>query len=136
MRNKSIVYSSQVTLQRNYSTFTLWRKEKDRKMRQHIYDTWTLIMDSDRSPLKNIPDNNARHLILQILAWMWCIVFSIFLGSYLVFGLTAIAHVLLLAAIAVTVGTFDTANRNPKTLSDFAMRLDGYNGRRNNGEHD
>ena len=64
-------------------------------MRQHIYDTWTLIMDSDRSPLKNIPDNNARHLILQILAWMWCIVFSIFLGSYFVFGLTAIAHVLL-----------------------------------------
>ena len=136
MRNKSIVYSSQVTLQRNYSTFTLWRKEKDRKMRQHIYDTWTLIMDSDRSPLKNIPDNNARHLILQILAWMWCIVFSIFLGSYLVFGLTAIAHVLLLAAIAITVGTFDTANRNPQMLSDVAKRLDGYNGRRNNGEHD
>ena len=105
-------------------------------MREHIYQTWTLIMDSDRSPLKNIPDNNARHLILQILAWMWCIVFSIFLGSYVVFGLTAIAHVLLLAAIAITVGTFDTANRNPKTLSDFAMRLDGYNGRRNNGEHD
>jgi len=105
-------------------------------MRQHIYETWTLIMDSDRSPLKNIPDNNARHLILQILAWMWCIVFSIFLGSYLVFGLTAIAHVLLLAAIAVTVGTFDTADRNPQMLSDVAKRLDGYNGRRNNGEHD
>jgi hypothetical protein len=31
MRNKFIVYSSQITLQRNYSTFTLWRKEKDRK---------------------------------------------------------------------------------------------------------
>ena len=52
------------------------------------------------------------------------------------FGLTAIAHVLLLAAIAVTVGTFDTANRNPQMLSDIAKRLDGYNGRRNNGEHD
>lgn len=105
-------------------------------MRQHIYDTWHLVMDSDKSPLKNIPDTNARHLILQILAWMWCIVFSIFLGSYVVFGLTAIAHVLLLAAIAITVGTFDTANRNPKMLSDFAVRLDGWNGRRNNGEHD
>jgi len=105
-------------------------------MRQHIYDTWTLIMDSDRSPLKNIPDNNARHLILQILAWMWCIVFSIFLGSYLVFGLTAIAHVLLLAAIAVTVGTFDTADRNPQVFDGLSKRIDGYNGRRNNGEHD
>lgn len=42
-------------------------------MRQHIYETWTLIMDSDR---------------------------------------------------------------NPQMLSDVAKRLDGYNGRRNNGEHD
>ncbi len=107
-----------------------------RRMRQHIYDLWTGVMDSDKSPLKNIPDTNARHLILQILAWMWCIVFSIFLSSYLVFGLTAIAHILLLAAIAITVGTFDTANRNPNMLNDAAKRLDGYNGRRRNGEHD
>ena len=105
-------------------------------MRQHIYDTWNLVMDSNKSPLKNIPDTNARHLILQILAWMWCIVFSIFLGSYLVVGLTAIAHVLLLAAIAVTVGTFDTAKRNPQMPSDVAKLLDGYNGSRNNGATD
>ena len=56
--------------------------------------------------------------------------------NLLSFGLTAIAHVLLLAAIAITVGTFDTASRNPQMLSDVAKRLDGYNGRRNNGEHD
>jgi len=105
-------------------------------MRQHIYDTWTLIMDSDRSPLKNIPDNNARHLILQILAWMWCIVFSMLIGSYFVFALSAIAHIALLAAIAITVGTFDAANRNPHVLTNMVNRIDGYNGRRNNGEHD
>ena len=105
-------------------------------VRSFIVDSWNGIMNMDRNPLRHIPDLNVRHMVLQVLAWMWCIVFSIFLGSYLVFGLTAIAHVLLLAAIAITVGTFDTANRNPKTLSDFAMRLDGYNGRRNNGEHD
>ena len=88
-------------------------------MRQHIYDTWTLIMDSDRSPLKNIPDNNARHLILQILSWMWCIVFSFLVGSFWAFGISTIAHVLLLGAIAVTVGTFETAKRKPKFFDSY-----------------
>ena len=105
-------------------------------MREHIYDTWTLIMDSDRSPLKNIPDTSTRHMILQILAWMWCIVFSMLIGSYFVFALSAIAHIALLAAIAITVGTFDAANRNPHVLTNMVNRIDGYNGRRNNGEHD
>ena len=105
-------------------------------MRQHVYETWTLIMDSDRSPLKNIPDTSTRHMILQILAWMWCIAFSMLLGSYFVFALSAIAHIALLAAVAITVGTFDVANRNPHILTDVIILIDGYNGRRNNGEHD
>ena len=105
-------------------------------MRQHIYDTWTAIMDSDKSTLKNIPDTSTRHMILQILAWMWCIAFSMLLGSYFIFALSAIAHIALLAAIAVTVGTFDVANRNPQMLTNLVNRIDGYNGRRNNGEHD
>ena len=58
------------------------------------------------------------------------------LGSYFVFALSAIAHIALLAAVAITVGTFDVANRNPHILTDVIKRIDGYNGRRNNGEHD
>ena len=90
-------------------------------MRSFIVDSWNGVMNMDRNQLKHIPDLSTRHMVLQVLAWMWCIVFSILLGSYLVFGLTAIAHVLLLAAIAVTVGTFDTANRNPQMLSDCLL---------------
>ena len=93
-------------------------------------------MDCSISPLKNIPDTTVRHMILQILAWMWCIVFSMLLGSYFVFALSAVAHIALLAAIAITVGTFDTASRNPQVFNNLSQRLDGYNGRRNNGEHD
>ena len=105
-------------------------------MREHIYDTWTAVMDSDKSPLKNIPDTSTRHMILQILAWIWCIAFSMMIGSYFIFTLSAIAHIALLAAIAITVGTFDAANRNPHVLTNVVKRIDGYNGRRNNGEHD
>tara|TARA_B100000575_G_scaffold268746_1_gene247884 strand:+ start:343 stop:609 length:267 start_codon:yes stop_codon:yes gene_type:complete len=77
-------------------------------MRKAIYYNWNVIMDADHNPLRHIPDVNTRHLILQTLAWMWCIIFSSFVGSWYFFGLSAIAHSLLLAGIAITVGTFES----------------------------
>jgi len=101
-------------------------------MKEYIYDTWNSVMDSNISPLKNIPNLQVRHLIMQILAWMWVSICSLYMGSVLFWGINAIAHTLLLAAIVITVGTFDTARRNPGVFK----RIDGYNGRRLNGEHD
>lgn len=88
-----------------------------------IYDAWNSVMDDNRNPLSHIPDTNTRHLVMQVLAWMWCIIFSMYLGSIIAFGISAIAHTLLLAGIAITVGTFETAKRNP---SAFNLRTDGY----------
>ena len=105
-------------------------------MRIWVYDCWNSVMNYERNPLKHIPDLHARHMIMQILAWIWCIAFSMMIGSYFIFTLSAIAHIALLAAIAITVGTFDAANRNPHVLTNVVKRIDGYNGRRNNGEHD
>ena len=48
-------------------------------------------------PLKNIPDLNTRHMVMQVLAWMWCIAFSMYFSSMWIFGVTAIAHVIILA---------------------------------------
>ena len=59
---------------------------------------------------------------MQVLAWMWCIAFSSYFSSMWIFGITAIAHIIILAAIAVTVATFETARRKP----DFFLRSDGY----------
>ena len=101
-------------------------------MRQHIYDSWNSVMDANINPLRNIPNLQVRHLIMQILAWMWVSVCSLYMGSVLFWGINAIAHTLLLAAIVITVGTFDSARRNPGVFK----RIDGYNGRRLNGEHD
>ena len=72
-----------------------------------------LIMDSRHNPLAHIPDTNTRHLVMQVLAWMWCIVFSMWMGSILVFGVSASIHAILLAGIFVTVGVFETAKRKP-----------------------
>ena len=89
---------------------------------KYIYDIWESIMNHDRNPLKNIPHTNTRHMIMQVLAWMWCIAFSSYFSSMWIFGITAIAHIIILAAIAVTVATFETARRKP----DFFLRSDGY----------
>ena len=86
------------------------------------------IMDSRRNPLSHIPDTNTRHLVMQVLAWMWCIVFSLWMGSIVVFGVSATIHAILLAGIFVTVGVFETAKRKPTYFG-------GY-GRANGGEHE
>ena len=93
--------------------------EKVIDMREFIYDSWNGVMNMDRNPLRHIPDLSTRHMVLQILAWMWCIVFSFYVGSIVAFGISAIAHILLLAAIVITVGTFETAKRKPNFFSDF-----------------
>tara|TARA_B100000609_G_C17096924_1_gene372428 strand:- start:433 stop:807 length:375 start_codon:yes stop_codon:yes gene_type:complete len=92
------------------------------KMRQFIYDSWNGVMDADINPLKHIPDLNTRHMVLQVLAWMWCIVFSMYMGSVFVMGVTMIAHVLFLAAIVITVATFDAARKRP----EFFLKKNGY----------
>ena len=83
-------------------------------MLQFVHTSWNAVMNHNSNPLKNIPDTNTRHMIMQVLAWMWCIMFSMYFGSMWVFGITAIAHVLLIGAIVITVATFETANENPK----------------------
>ena len=60
---------------------------------------------------------------------MWCMTFAQLVGSWYVFGFSAIAHVIVLGAIAITVGTFETAKRKPQYFG-------GYNGRGRGGEHE
>ena len=97
-------------------------------MREFIYDSWNGIMNANINPLRHIPDTNTRHMVLQVLAWMWCIVFSMYMGSIFVMGVTMIAHVLFLAAIVITVATFETAKNNPNV---FKLRLE----HKTNGYH-
>ena len=92
---------------------------KGENVKKTIVDNWNFIMNHDKNPLKNIPDTNTRHMIMQILAWMWCIVFSMYFSSMWIFGITTIAHILILAAIAITVATFETAKRKPSIFGGY-----------------
>ena len=93
-------------------------------MRSFVVDCWNHIMDAEINPLRNIPDLNVRHMIMQVLAFTWSAVFSITIAdSIMAFGISAIAHVLLIAAVVITVGTFKLAEHKP---SLFQWRKDGY----------
>tara|TARA_Y100001958_G_scaffold124416_1_gene91806 strand:- start:335 stop:721 length:387 start_codon:yes stop_codon:yes gene_type:complete len=88
-------------------------------MRQWVYDCWNGVMDAERNPLRHIPHLQTRHMILQILAWVWCATFAQLVGSWYIFGFSAIAHVILLATIVLTVATFETAKRSPNFFNNF-----------------
>ena len=93
-----------------------------------IKQTWSLIMDSEKNPLRHIPDINTRHMVMQVLAWMWCIIFSMYIGSIAAFGISASIHALLIAGVFITLGTFETAKRRPQYFGGL--------GRANGGEHE
>lgn len=95
-------------------------------MNKFVYNSWNSIMDANVNPLRHIPHTNTRHMVLQVLAWMWCIAFSMWMGSMWVFGFTAIAHVFILAAIVVTVATFETAKKKPQFFLRLEQKTNGY----------
>ena len=89
---------------------------------------YKLVMDSKHNPLRNIPDINTRHMIMQVLAWMWCIIFSMYLGSIVAFGISVVIHALLIAGVFITAGVFETAKRRPQYFGGL--------GRGSGGEHE
>lgn len=93
-----------------------------------MHNIYKLIMDSRHNPLSHIPDTNTRHMVMQVLAWMWCIIFSMYLGSIVAFGISATIHAVVIAGVFITVGVFETAKHRPQYFGGL--------GRGNGGEHE
>ena len=103
-------------------------------MTKIVHDTWQSVMNHERNPLRHIPDLNTRHMVMQVLAWMWCVAFSMWFGSMWIFGLTTMIHIILIVAIVLTVAAFETAKRNPNYFDHWYSKP-GL-GRGNGGEHE
>lgn len=71
------------------------------------------VMRRKYNPLSNIPSVATGHLVMQLLAWMWCIIFSMWMGSVYIFGVTAIAHAIIIAGIFITAAVFYNARVSP-----------------------
>ena len=94
-------------------------------MFQRVYKS---IMDSRYNPLAHIQNVSTRHLVIQMLAWMWCIIFSMWMGSMLLFGVSAAIHSILIACVLITTLTFEAARAKPEYF--------GTLGRADGGEHE
>jgi hypothetical protein len=98
-------------------------------MREFIYNSWNSVMDYKHNPLKHIPDLQVRHMVMQVLAFMWALAFSLFIiDNLFFFGISAIGHVALIAAVVITVGTFKVAEKRPYMFGSYHSygRTRGY----------
>ena len=77
--------------------------------------TWRLVMDSASNPLMRVPKMQ-RFQMMQVLAWMWSLVFTAWVGSALVFGASVVGHAILLIGIFFTAGVFRHARPNTSAV--------------------
>jgi hypothetical protein len=98
-------------------------------MQKSIVDAWNFIFDHEASPLRHIPNVATRHMILQMLGWMWAVAFAVAIGSYAMLPASLIGHAVLIAAAAITTATYPAAATKPELFKSGS-------GRRRDGEHE
>lgn len=79
-------------------------------MKQFIVNSWDAVMDNRRNPLRHL-DLASQHYFMQVLGWMWSMVFSLAFLSIFQFGYVWMAHLLIFGGIAMTVSLFREAER-------------------------
>ena len=88
-----------------------------------VLHTYNLIMDSSINPLKNVKNLQVRHMVMQLLACMWSLIFGMYIvESIYAFGISALVHSLLIVAIIITMAVFDTASRSPESFTRSTKR--------------
>ena len=98
-------------------------------MQKFIATAWNFIFDHEVSPLRHIPNVATRHMILQVLGWMWAVAFAVAIGSYWIIPASLIGHAVLIAAAAITTATYTAAATKPALFKSGS-------GRRRDGEHE
>lgn len=91
-------------------------------MQKFVASAWNYIFDHEVSPLRHIPDVGTRHMILQILGWMWAVTFSVAIGSYALLPASLIGHAALIAAAAITAATYTAAATKPALFKSHRGR--------------
>ena len=74
-------------------------------MKNFIAGCWSSVMDNRYNPLRHL-DLASQHYFMQVLGWMWSMVFSLSFLSIYNFGLVWIAHLLVFGGAAFTVAVF------------------------------
>ena len=80
-------------------------------MKSFIVNNWNLVMDNRYNPLRHL-DMASQHYFMQVLAWMWSMVFSLSFLSIFHFQYVWLAHVLIIGALCTTVAIFKQTEKN------------------------
>ena len=94
-------------------------------MGNSVKSSWDVVMEHQHNPLKHIGDIQVRHMLLQLLAWMWCVIFALSTGSTTGFGVSAVAHSLLIAGVVGTVATFEIARARQNRFISLSQGING-----------
>ena len=82
-------------------------------MKNAIFSSWNLVMDNRQNPLRHLDLAN-QHYLMQVLGWMWSMIFSLSFFSIFQFGYVWMAHVLVFGGAAMTVAVFRNAEHKSK----------------------
>ena len=91
-------------------------------MKAMIVKSWDAVMDNQHNPLRHL-DLASQHYFMQVLGWMWSMVFSLSFLSIYHFGFTWILHVLLFGGIAFTVAVFREAEKRSAEAPETVPHL-------------
>ena len=85
-------------------------------MKQQLVLTWNAVMDNRYNPLKHT-GLAQRHYLMQVLAWMWSMIFSLSLLSFYTFGYVWTGHLLMIGGVFITISLFRRAKVNRRRLA-------------------
>jgi len=91
-------------------------------MKHFIVNCWDAVMNNQHNPLRHL-DLASQHYFMQVLGWMWSMIFSLTFLSIFHFGLTWMAHLLLFGGIAMTVAVFRESERQRPLLTAATIDL-------------
>ena len=90
-------------------------------MRHTVVESWDALMNSEKNPLRHL-DMATQHYFMQVLAWMWSMVFSLSFLSIYHFGITWLLHVFVIGGICMTVALFKESERREREKARVADR--------------
>jgi hypothetical protein len=91
-------------------------------MKEFVISTWEALMDSRRNPLRHL-DLASQHYMMQVLGWMWSMVFSLSFLSIFQFGYVWMAHLLMIGGVTFTVSVFREAERQRMNAAAVPAKL-------------
>ena len=86
-------------------------------------DSWNGVMTIEHSPLRKL-DPRVAHMLFSILGFMWSAIFGIaIVDSFTAFGISAVAHIVIISGIFITAMVFNEADKRPETFNETAFEL-------------